>query len=717
MSDDSPQFPEQPPRRQFRPKIFLVPETFVNEATTQEVATDVEDARRQKEVQGEPLPSQEQLEEMPTVPLLVPQYKQKAQPFALPASEKQKGWDRKRLEAYQRPRKPGLYSLNGVNGRAEVEAKDTLRMARLKLILDLQDQLPAMVQYTDDLEVDRRATIPLTMVRGITELQDQPPTVPQYADDLEFDQLATIPMAVLKGISDLQGQPTPVMQSEISGAASNAALIALGNIAGNIFKYANNLLIQRGFGAGPYGLYSLGLSMVTLFVSVFNLGLDDAMVRYVSIYRGKKQSNLLRGLALFCTTLTTVGGILGGLLMLFIAPSLASIRHAPDVVPLLLLMAPLIPLLSVQGLWSSGLQGFKAFKSRILLQRLIIPGLLTVLLVLVLLFCHNILAAIIASIVSTAISAALNMNLFFSLVSRLKSRGAREYAIREWCSFAIPNLLTSVVDMVLEASDTLLLAYFVLANGELGRYAAANKISIFITMPLLSLNVTFAPTIAELFSKGEKQKLTIMFQVVTKWVITFSLPLCLIAMLFSRSLLGISGESFVAAWPLLLALAVGNMINAGTGPVGYMLVMTGFQKLSFINSLTAVVVNIVLGLILTPRYGAMGTAIATGLALAVVNLMRLLQVKLLLKIHPYRWDTIKPLGAGLLSALLTGLLLYPMNFISLPFQVFHKNIPIQLALIPVFLACYIGLLILFKVSPEDKIVLDRLRKKLVRGKK
>ncbi len=180
-----------------------------------------------------------------------------------------------------------------------------------------------------------------------------------------------------------------------------------------------------------------------------------------------------------------------------------------------------------------------------------------------------------------------------------------------------------------------------------------------------------------------------MFKVVTNWVIIFSLPICLIAILFSRPLLGISGDSFLAAWPLLVVLSVGSMVNAGTGSVGYILLMTGHQKHSFINSLTAVIINIILGIILTKLHGALGTAIATGLALAIVNLMRLLQVRLLLKIHPYRWDTLKPLGAGLISSLLIGALLYFLH---------------------------LTLLMMFKFSPEDKIVIDKLRKKL-RGRK
>jgi hypothetical protein len=112
-----------------------------------------------------------------------------------------------------------------------------------------------------------------------------------------------------------------------------------------------------------------------------------------------------------------------------------------------------------------------------------------------------------------------------------------------------------------------------------------------------------------------------------------------------------------------------------------------------------------------------GTAVATGLALAIVNLLRLLQVRLLLKIHPYRPDTIKPILAGLISTLLISVLLQLLSSANQSIHLFSKNIPLQLSLVPIFLACYIGLLALFKVSPEDKIVLDKLRSKFGHGKK
>jgi O-antigen/teichoic acid export membrane protein len=145
--------------------------------------------------------------------------------------------------------------------------------------------------------------------------------------------------------------------------------------------------------------------------------------------------------------------------------------------------------------------------------------------------------------------------------------------------------------------------------------------------------------------------------------------------------------------------------------------MTGYNKLSFLNSLVAVALNIVLGIILTPRYGAMGTAIATGLALGALNIMRLLQVRLILKMQPYRLDTLKPLGAGLISGAVTGAGLFLLDREKWHVVVGHAIVSAQLALIPVFLASYIGLLILFKGSPEDQIVLNSLRSKFLRSSK
>src|SRR3989440_1661955 len=480
-------------------------------------------------------------------------------------------------------------------------------------------------------QTDEMETVPLPslqrqqITRLATTLSSRP-EIPGFTidDDPEFEKRSTFPMMVLKGISAQQGKPEPEMKSEVSGAAGAAGVVGLGKVLGSILEYGSAFLIQYGFGPGGFGLYTLCLFLVSLVSAIFNLGLDDAMVRYVAIYRGKQQTKSLRGLLLFCTTLAGLAGIAGALLLLFFTPSLvtywialkqhqiANKETLNRAISLLQVMAPIIPLMTMQVMWFAGLRGFKAFKWRVLTSNFLQPLLQILLLGLVLAFFRSkdgITAVAVVLFISTLLNTVLNMYFLFREVSRVARPEPVRYEVREWLTFATLNFLTTIIDTVLDSIDTILLATFGVPDVQLGQYGAAMKLSNFIQMPLLSLSNIFAPTIAELHSKGEKQKLEAMFKVVTKWSITFSLPLFLIMVIFSPYLLALPGASFVTAWPLLIAFALGSMINAGTGTVGYMLLMTGYQRLSFLNSLVAVAVNISLGILLTPRYGAMGTAV------------------------------------------------------------------------------------------------------------
>ena len=522
------------------------------------------------------------------------------------------------------------------------------------------------------------------------------------------EQLSTVKIA------GVVGQPS---SAEISGAAGNAAIVGVGNIAGYFFKYANNLVIQRTLGVELFGLYSVSLSLVTLISSIFDLGLDNAMIRYIAIYRGRKQqTNSIRSLVIFCTSLVGITGLLGALVVMVFAPFLAKLVHKPDTAPVLQILAPLIPLLCMQTVWTGGLQGLKEFKRRVFVQRFFVPLLLLLLMVVALIFFRNVVGVAVLALLSAMISTIINLYFLFRAVSRVSGRGDEKYEVRTWLSFALPNFLTTIVNTMLDSIDTLLLAFFV-SNVQIGQYSAAIKISLFISLPLTSLNVVFTPTIAELYAKKEYQKLLAMFQVVTKWTITLTLPIFAISTLFSVPLLELSGKGFTGAWPLVIALAAGNLANAATGPVGYILLMTGHQKFSLFNSAGTIVLNIILGIILTPRYGAMGTAISTGIAISVINVIRLIEVYVLLKMFPYRWDTLKPFIAGFISALLTGILIYLLNLTNFSLPLFHAHLSIQLALVPVFLASYTFLLVLFKINPEDQIVLNRLRTKFGPGKK
>ncbi|WP_165423665.1 oligosaccharide flippase family protein [Ktedonosporobacter rubrisoli] len=589
--------------------------------------------------------------------------------------------------------------------------------------LEQPDQIKIVKQNAAQNSLDEQPTLLLKAVKTL-ERPYGDPSYPSF-DEIPVDEQATVPMMVLTGIAVKQGEAAPEMKSEISGSASNAAFVGLGNILGTVLKYGITLVISRFFGAAVFGLYTLGLSIISLFSSTLTLGLDDAIVRYVPIYRARKQGGSLRGLVIFCTLGAAAAGLIGSALIFFFAPSIIDVfkpGHSSDKSQLILvlqLLAPSIPLGCMESIWTNGLAGFKDFRWRVLSQKLVMPMLLILSLFIVAVFFRgsNLVGVIVAVLINDGTSSFFAFWFFRDKVTNFAQEEPEHYETKQWLGFAVPNFLTNTTDLVLDSVDTLLLASFNISNVALGQYGAALKISGFIGMPLQALNTMFAPTIAELHAQGEKKKLEEMFKVVTKWSITFSLPIFGVAVLFATALLSIQGKEFVEAWPLVIAFSAGNMVNVGTGSVGYMLMMTGHQKASFFNSLATFVLNLVLGWFLAGRYGAMGVAVATGLSLAVVNLLRLLQVRFLLKMQPYRWDTLKPIGAWIVGALVTGGGLLLLQHFSVRVMLFKWNVPVQLGLVPVFLAVYAGLLFLMGVSPEDAIVLNAVRKKLKRGKK
>jgi O-antigen/teichoic acid export membrane protein len=106
-----------------------------------------------------------------------------------------------------------------------------------------------------------------------------------------------------------------------------------------------------------------------------------------------------------------------------------------------------------------------------------------------------------------------------------------------------------------------------------------------------------------------------------------SLPITLIICFFPNSIMSLFGKDFQGGRWFLIILAIGQFINVSTGSVGYLLTMSGHEKPLKNVRIWNAVLAVVLAFILNPIYGAIGSAIATSIALAGSNLMALVLVK------------------------------------------------------------------------------------------
>ncbi len=90
---------------------------------------------------------------------------------------------------------------------------------------------------------------------------------------------------------------------------------------------------------------------------------------------------------------------------------------------------------------------------------------------------------------------------------------------------------------------------------------------------------------------------------------------------------------------MLVILALGHFIYVATGPVGYLLLMTGHEKVERNNVFLSAGISILLGLLLIPPYGIVGAAVATVIALVFKNLNSVRLVRKYLSISVWSFSS------------------------------------------------------------------------------
>jgi O-antigen/teichoic acid export membrane protein len=167
------------------------------------------------------------------------------------------------------------------------------------------------------------------------------------------------------------------------------------------------------------------------------------------------------------------------------------------------------------------------------------------------------------------------------------------------------------------------------------------------------------------------------------------------------------GRDAASAAPIIAVLAAGNLFYSGTGPTGYLLSMTGRPGINFLNSILSVVLYTVLGLIVVPDHGALGMAYVDAIVTALVNVLRVVQAKVLVGIQPFGRSFAKPvIATATAAAVLLAWRLIPGD-----------GYLVETAGVTVAAAVYLGVLGLLGLDEEERYVWERIRSRVSRRRR
>ena len=495
--------------------------------------------------------------------------------------------------------------------------------------------------------------------------------------------------------------PTEVDKPQATGelnrlttqVAKGAGIAFMGYGVRIVAGFCFNTLLGR-LGAGAYGLYALGRSVVSVVQPLSSLGLNRGTVRLGSVYRGEGNSACVKGVILSSLGISLVSAIIFSAVLFNLAGIIAErLFDKPDLTYLLQIFALILPFYIFIGIATAVAQSFRRIdyeQTVTVCQVLLNLSLVGLAFLLGYRLAGAMCGLLIAAVLGSGIAFYFLWKTFPEIVSELRPA----FEIRRLLSISLPVAFVAVAYVLLNYVDRLMLGYFREAT-DVGIYNAAAFFAAQMPLFLNAILPIFSPIVADLHNKDRYPEIERLYKTVTRWILIATLPLFLLFLFFPTHIMGIFGAEYEVGSVALTILSVAFLIGAGTGPCGQILHMTGKQNIDVFNNVALIIVNVLLNLWLIPPYGLLGAAVATAIGLVLLNTVRFLEVYQLYKMTPYERSALKPISAAIITALVT---LIFQHFAPMPFY-------LQMG---VTVGIYGFGVLRFGLEAEDKLLLSNL---------
>ena len=403
----------------------------------------------------------------------------------------------------------------------------------------------------------------------------------------------------------------------IKGASSTFIMKIVGLLVGYILA----IFITNKFGAFVFGQYVTALLIVEILSIISRLGIDTALVRFISRYVHNGASHLINKLFFKSVAIVTSAAIISTLLLLFFSEYIANFMNL-DEEYLLIVSFSFIPLvlfhMNVQAI-----RGLKKMLSFSFLNNVAITLFTFIIMVAIISYNFSVKLPFFAYVLSVLIMTFSSYFLWFHNKTKIENikdiKSEAELTTKALFKVSIPLLLGQSMMLIMGKVDLFMLANMS-SSDQVGIYNIALKLSMLAYMGLMAVNSIAAPKFSEIHSSGDLDALKKIVQQSTKTI--FWVFLC-----FPKSILSVFGEEFKLAAMALIILSISKMFSAISGSVGTFLQMVGKQNVFQNILIFTAVINISLNYILIPKFGINGAAFASAISGVIWNVLMIIYIK------------------------------------------------------------------------------------------
>lgn len=427
----------------------------------------------------------------------------------------------------------------------------------------------------------------------------------------------------------------------------NSSLNIAGNALKRVSRYFIAILVIRLLGVTNYGYYVLGLSIIEI-SSIFALfGMHYGVFRFVPIYRGEENKEKIKGVILFALKWTFIISVFISIIVYFCSSAISNhFYKKPALEVFIKILVFGLPFIAMTQVCINVIKGFNVIKYKVIIEDIVRYSSRILLLLFCMLFGLKVYGVLAVNLATNIMSFVLGLIFVFKTFPELSNSDLKpEIDERPFLMFSIPLFLTGFMNIVLNKIDILMISYFMDAD-KVGIYNVAHRIAVLVFFVSSSIFAVFTPTLAEFLGKGQIDRIREYYKKTTRWALLVTAPIFSLVILLSEELLSMFGSEFEVGKQPLIILAASYLINSVLGFAGQILTVSGRSKLILANSLGAGILNIILNLLLIPRYGIQGAAVATGFSIFIANVARAVEILVLEKMSAINKQLLKPILIG-----------------------------------------------------------------------
>jgi len=384
-----------------------------------------------------------------------------------------------------------------------------------------------------------------------------------------------------------------------------------GRVCLMLLGFASFPVFTRVFSVSEYGIMSLVLKVLLLLTVMGKFGLQNSVQRFYAEEGASPDTTLSRRYysTLFFGAAATgaVMALLFVLAMLFAPASLVETRLKH----LFLLVAVLIVVRSLQPALIGFLRAEGKTKTYNVTE-IAVKAVTVLLACILLLFWRRTLTVFFGSVITVEVAGVL------ALAWYLRRRGLIDWRAVDWnyfrkaAVFAFPLIGYELASVVLDSGDRLLVQHY-MGSQPLGYYSAAYNVSTYVEEALMvPINLALFPIYMKLWVEKGKQETQAFLSRSLNGFLALAVGVICVVLLTSRDVIVVLASSkFQDAYRLLPVLVIGLLAYAVHIFLNAALLI--YKKTATMTRLVvyACAVNILLNMVLIPRIGLQGAAIAT----------------------------------------------------------------------------------------------------------